>query len=78
MVARGNDRIYWAPVGTETMGIPGLVHRCPTAVLISSATRDQLDYMAQGRCRYCDELLPVQITTTITGYPKPGWPGVAA
>jgi len=76
--ARGNDPIYWVPAGTETLGIPGLVHRCPTAVLVTSVSRDQLDPMALGKCRYCEELMPVEITTTITGYPKPGWPGVAA
>lgn len=59
MIPRGNDQIYWAPIGSEGISIPGLVHRCPTAVLIAPTRRDQLDPMAQGKCRYC--LQPLEI-----------------
>jgi hypothetical protein len=59
MAAREYDRVWWAPISSDGMDIPGLVHRCHTAVLIASTTRAQLDPMALGTCRYCDEMMPV-------------------
>jgi hypothetical protein len=33
------------------------VHGCPTAVIVTRVTREMLDPMAQGICRYCREPL---------------------
>lgn len=60
VTARADDRIYWAP--TDTRISPhsvALWHPCKAAVVVDPVTREQLDYMALGTCRYCDEKLPV-------------------
>lgn len=65
MSARPDDRIYWVPADRRLTFYavpddkPTLWHSCPTAVAGSQATREQLDPMALGTCRYCGERLPM-------------------
>lgn len=58
---QADDPIWWRPKGLHR-GAPGKpqppYHSCPTAVVSSLTTRECLDYMALGVCRYCKEPLP--------------------
>lgn len=62
MTAKAEDVIFWAPPdarGTILKAhFPYVVHKCPTAVIVAQTTREQLDPMAFGSCRYCQEPLP--------------------
>ena len=66
--ARGDDPIYWAPpdvrgtvVRMNEMGV-AFLHRCPKARIVTLTSRDSLDPMALGTCRYCHQPLPVPET----------------
>lgn len=56
----GTDVIWWCLPNTRSTIFPASVlrHICPTAVIAALVTREQLDPMALGYCRYCGGNLP--------------------
>lgn len=60
MTARADDRVLWlAREHQHTLHAGLLYHVCPHAIVGSWQSREQLDPMALGTCRYCGERLPV-------------------
>lgn len=53
------DPIWWGPLETRGSVLRLSHHRCPHAVVVSLAIREQLDPMALGTCRFCGERLPL-------------------
>ena len=79
VTARADDLIVWGPpestfdlclvFGLCLVEPISLAHGCPMAVVGTLATREQLDPMALGSCRYCGAKLPTSNSTTTKGAP---------
>lgn len=61
---KADDLIWWVPpnvrgsvLNLETIGL-AKVHRCSSAVVVSTTRRESLDPTALGTCRFCMGKLP--------------------